>query len=363
MKLIYSAMMFLLGALFCSAQTFSLTGTVRDFHDKTVLPEAKIKIANFETTTNSEGKFSIRKIPQGNYTITVTHDECAPFNQDIDLYKDVHVEIQLEHHVGEIETVNIHGTHKNTGTMVVKTLEKTDIERNSTENLGNLLTNVSGVSALKTGNNISKPIIHGLYGSRISIINNGVKLAEQEWGVEHAPNVEITNFQHIDVIKGASALKYGGDAVGGVVVLEPEIFPRKDGMSGSMNFTGNSNGKGVGIEANVLKTWENGWTVKSNATFRITGDLQAPDYGLMNTGMEQNTFAFTVQNNSFLKGISFDYYLTNQQLGILRDSHVGSLQDFYNIINSDKPFYTRDFSYDVDNPKQDVQHHIAKISA
>jgi iron complex outermembrane receptor protein len=49
----------------------------------------------------------------------------------------------------------------------VKTLDKSEIERNSTDNLGNLLTKISGVSALKTGNNISKPIIHGLYGSRI----------------------------------------------------------------------------------------------------------------------------------------------------------------------------------------------------
>jgi iron complex outermembrane receptor protein len=52
-------------------------------------------------------------------------------------------------------------------------------------------------------------------------------MAEQEWGVEHAPNIDVNNFQHIDVIKGASALRYGSDAIGGVVVLEPEIFLKK----------------------------------------------------------------------------------------------------------------------------------------
>jgi iron complex outermembrane receptor protein len=83
-----------------------------------------------------------------------------------------------------------------------------------------------------------------LYGSRINILNNGVRLAEQEWGVEHAPNVDINNFQHIDVIKGASALKYGGDAIGGVVVMEPEIFPKKDTIKGSVGLFGISNGRG-----------------------------------------------------------------------------------------------------------------------
>ena len=54
-----------------------------------------------------------------------------------------------------------------------------------------------------------------MYGSRVAILNNGVKMAEQEWGVEHAPNIDINNYQHIDVVK-ASALKFGGDAIGGL---------------------------------------------------------------------------------------------------------------------------------------------------
>lgn len=66
-----------------------------------------------------------------------------------------------------------------------------------------------------------------MYGSRVAILNNGVKMAEQEWGVEHAPNIDINNYQHIDVVKGASALKFGGDAIGGVVLLEPAIYPKK----------------------------------------------------------------------------------------------------------------------------------------
>lgn len=39
--------------------------------------------------------------------------------------------------------------------------------------------------------------------------------------------MDINNYQHIDVVKGASALKFGGDAIGGVVLLEPAIYPKK----------------------------------------------------------------------------------------------------------------------------------------
>ncbi len=246
--------------------------------------------------------------------------------------------------------------------MVVKTLGKSDIERNATENLGNLLSKISGVSTLKTGNNIAKPIIHGLYGSRISILNNGIKLAEQEWGVEHAPNVDVNNFEHIDVIKGASALKYGSDAIGGVIVLEPEIFPKKDTLKGSVNLSGISNGKGLGIDVNLLKTWKNGWAVKSGGSIRKLGDQQTPDYNLMNTGMDFSSFNFTLQRNSFKSGFSFDYYLTNQNIGIYRGSHIGNTEDFYHAINSQIPVYTGNFSYEINNPRQLIEHHIAKIS-
>ncbi|MGZ5189339.1 MAG: TonB-dependent receptor, partial [Kaistella sp.] len=247
--------------------------------------------------------------------------------------------------------------------LIIKTLDKKDLERNSTENLGNILSGISGVSALKTGNNIAKPIIHGLYGSRIAIINNGVKMAEQEWGVEHAPNVDVSHFEHIDVIKGASALKYGSDAIGGVVLLVPETFKKTDTLKGSANLSGISNGRGIGFDMNVVKTWESGWAVKANGGYKKLGDLHTPDYNLMNTGMDFNSFGFTVQNNSFLQGIALDYSMTNQEIGIYRGSHIGNLDDFYRVLNSDIPLYQRDFSYAIDNPKQDIQHHLAKISA
>ncbi len=328
-----------------------------------MLENAVVKIGNFTAKTDKKGKFSFDKIPAGKYTLIAQHPDCNDYTENIGVDQDVHLAITLEHHSNDIETVTIHGNHKNNGSLVVKTLSKSDIEKNSTDNLGNFLSKISGVTALKTGNNISKPVIHGLYGSRISILNNGVRLAEQEWGVEHAPNVDINNFQHIDVIKGASALKYGSDAIGGVIVMEPEIFPKKDTIKGSVGLTGISNGRGLGLDVDVAKVWKNGWAVKSGGSIKKLGDQSAPDYNLKNTGMDFSSFNFTVQNNTYERGISFDYYLTNQTIGILRDSHVSTSEDYDRAMNANPPIYSGKFSYDIDNPRQVIEHHIAKISA
>ncbi|MBW8361111.1 MAG: TonB-dependent receptor [Kaistella sp.] len=363
MKFINMVFLFL-GFTFISAQqNFKIQGKVIDFHDKVPLKNASITIGDLTVNSDDSGNFSFSSVKKGTYQITASHPDCETFSESITVDRNLELTLNLEHHISQIEAVTIHGVHKSRDALIIKTLDQEEISRNSTENLGNLLSSISGVGALKTGNSIAKPIIHGLYGSRISILNNGVKMAEQEWGVEHAPNIDVTNFEHIDVIKGASALKYGSDAIGGVVLLIPETFKKTDTLRGAVNLSGISNGRGIGVDLNVVKTWENGWALKTNGGFRKLGDLQTPDCGLMNTGLNFNSFAFTVQNSSFLQGISFDYSLTNQEIGIFRGSHIGNLEDFYNVLQSDVPLYQRDFSYSIDNPKQEIQHHLAKISA
>ena len=364
MKLTINILLIFFGLAFFNAQeTFIVKGKIIDFHDKVPLKNATIVIGNHTETSDKNGNFIFNAIKKGNYVLVANHPDCERFTEQIEVDGNLDITLNLEHHVSNIETITLHGTHKNTNALIIKTLDKKEIDRNSTENLGNLLSGISGVGALKTGNNIAKPIIHGLYGSRIAILNNGVKMAEQEWGVEHAPNVDVAQFEHIDVIKGASALKYGSDAIGGVILMIPENLKKMDTLKGSANLSGISNGRGIALDLNVVKTWKNGWALKTNGGYKKIGDLQTPDYGLMNTGTNFNSFGFTVQNNSFLKGISLNYSLTNQEIGIFSGSHIGNLEDFYHVLNAETPIYQRSFSYDIGNPKQEIQHHLAKISA
>jgi iron complex outermembrane receptor protein len=65
------------------------------------------------------------------------------------------------------------------------------------------LTEIAGVSSLKTGSSVVKPVINGLFGSRVPVINNNVRLEDQEWGTEHAPNFDVNAAGKITVIKGA----------------------------------------------------------------------------------------------------------------------------------------------------------------
>jgi iron complex outermembrane receptor protein len=62
------------------------------------------------------------------------------------------------------------------------------------------LTEIAGVSSLKTGSSVVKPVINGLFGSRVPI-NNNVRLEDQEWGTS-MHQIDVNAAGKITVIKG-----------------------------------------------------------------------------------------------------------------------------------------------------------------
>src|SRR3546814_6402924 len=83
---------------------------------------------------------------------------------------------------------------------------------------------------LKTGATIAKPVIHGLHSNRILILNNGIRQEGQQWGSEHAPEIDPFIAKRITVVKGAETIRFGPDAMGGVVIVEPSELDRKSGI-------------------------------------------------------------------------------------------------------------------------------------
>ena len=212
------------------------------------------------------------------------------------------------------------------------------MERYSSGSLGDALNSLSGVSSLNTGNTVVKPIVNGLHSSRVVIINNGVRMEDQEWGAEHAPNVDINSVGNLTLIKGAGALQYTGDAVGGVIVAEALKVPVKDSLYGKTMLTAVSNGRGSSITSQLTKSNQNGWYASVQGTLKRFGDFEAPDYVLSNTGIFARNATLQVGLNRFDYGIEAYYSLFKNEIGILRASVTGSARDQIQAINSPRPF-------------------------
>lgn len=106
-----------------------------------------------------------------------------------------------------------------------KTIDKT-IESNI---IDALVKNVSGLNAVKTGPNISKPFIRGMGYNRVLTLYDGMRQEGQQWGDEHGIEVDGYNIDKAEVIKGPASLMFGSDAVAGVISLFPYLPKEKDG--------------------------------------------------------------------------------------------------------------------------------------
>jgi len=186
---------------------------------------------------------------------------------------------------------------------------------------------------------------------------------DQEWGDEHAPNIDINAGGRINVIKGANTLIYGSDAIGGLILIRPENYTRKDTLFGGTSTALNTNGWGGNINSEIVKTYESGYYAKVQASYKMFGDFEVADYNLSNSGVKSINASARFRYKSFEKGFDAYYSYVNNTIGIIRAAHVGNVNDLIRAINRKEPSFIDDFSYAIDNPKQAISHHLGKIEA
>ena len=364
----YALVVLLLAQLTTASQNCSLTlsGKVIDLHDGSLLSGATLVVAETETIvqTSLDGVYSISNLcPNTSYSIKVLHSSCTPKTFSLKISGDSVRDFKLEHHLEELNEIILEGKayENKTTTVLEKNINQETLEQYSAGTLGDALNSLSGVSSLNKGNGIVKPIINGLHSSRIIMINNGVRMQDQEWGKEHAPNIDVNSVGRLTLVKSASALQYGGDAIGGIIIAEGLKTPVKDSLYGKTIVTAASNGRGGGVTSQLTKSFKNGWYITVQGTLKRFGDVESADYILSNTGLMEKDLSFRLGLNRFDYGLEGYYSYYNTTIGILRSSHAANASSQIRAINSSEPLIIRNFTYDIEYPNQDVKHQLARI--
>lgn len=331
--------------------------------ERIALSEVHIHIGKKTVSSDENGKYSIKNLPNGNFKVHVSHIGFVAVDTIVELKSDLNLNFILKPKIALLSEVVIKQKESTHNSSVLEQKLKTEtIEKYSNQSLGDALREISGVSSLRTGATLVKPIIHGLYGSRVSILNNNVKLEDQEWGTEHSPSFDINAAGKITVIKGASGLQYGGSAVGGLVLIEP-VVSRIDTLFGKSILNLDSNGRGGSISSSLHRGNDSGLSWNVLGTYKYMGDRESPSYVLSNSGNREANFTGDLKYSGKKFDFTSFYSFYNATIGILSASHIGNATDLYNAIETKIPNVVRDFTYSIRNPKQEVQHHIAKISS
>ncbi len=335
---------------------------VIDLHDGTPLENATVQTNGLKGTTDFDGNLIFENLCKDTYVLTISHEDCELLEQTVDIKKDTFRKIRLEHHLNELEEIMVISDNRNSSrTLFENKISKEVLDDYNSRTIGDVLKTVTGVSTLNSGSYLSKPVINGLHSSRVILINNGVRMEDQEWGIEHAPSIDINSIDKISIIKGASALKYAGDAIGGVIIADTSREKLLDSIYGNITTSLQSNGRGGGISTNYIKTNSNGWHYKFQGTFKKMGDYETPDYVMTNTGFHEQNLSFKAGLNRIDHGFDVYYSLFSNRLGILRSSHAHTAIDIINAIENEVPLVINDFSYDINTPRQKISHHLIKL--
>lgn len=347
--------------------TISISGKVVDDHDGEILEYANVYIPEIGVgaVVDSNGLFEINGLCKGGIHLEISHVGCELKRLPLFLERDTFINVMLEHHSEYLKEIMVKGQASNGQLVQNKTvISRNEIAESAGQALAEMTRTIAGVNSLKNGSGISKPVIHGLFGNRVTILNNGIAQAGQQWGNDHAPEIDPNVAKEIVVIKGASAVQYGSQALGGVVMVNPGAIGNDPHIHGNVLYAYGSNGRAHSIsarleQANPFLKW------RLVTSFKKSGDRTAPDYFLTNTGNEEKSVAVQLSKEHSDKWTSELYYSFFQtDLGVLRGSHIGNFTDLSAAIGREKPFFTRDtFSYAIAAPRQSVNHHLLKLQS
>lgn len=210
-----------------------IVGTVRDAAGNG-LPNARIVIneLNRSILSANDGSFVIRAIRPGTYHLDVTLLGYAPSHAVVTVPvdgPDVRVDIVLRPTVLSLEGINVTASPRSADPLNItqSTVELSGkaLERNLGTSVAQTLASQPGLSTRYGGPAASTPVIRGLSGERVLVVQNGQRTGDlSSTSADHALSVDPLAASRIEVVRGPASLLYGNNALGGVVnVISTDI--------------------------------------------------------------------------------------------------------------------------------------------
>ncbi len=368
MKYIFTIVLPFIFAGYSHAQNCNLrlSGHVEDADTKEKLHAATVTIkeTNTQIVTDEKGDFIFTTLCAGEYNLIITHVSCDTVERKIILTKDYHFDVFLPHSRQVLGNVVLDAQIGVANTGYKKELSGRSLEQTDGLSLAEALSKMNGITMLQTGSNISKPVIHGLHGNRILTINNGVRQEGQQWGNEHAPEIDPFIADKLIVIKGVDELRYGSDAIGGVILVEPKALRGQPGKNAEINTAYFTNNRQYVVSAlfEAQSKKQPAFRYRLQGTFKKAANTNTPNYRLNNTGSEEQNFSITAgwKKEKFNSELFFSHFAT--KVGIFTGSHIGNLTDLRNAIAAPRPdaVFLGQNAYNIQRPYQDVAHDLLK---
>ncbi|MDF3055899.1 MAG: TonB-denpendent receptor [Rariglobus sp.] len=201
-------------------------------------------------------------------------------------------------------------------TSATSVLTGRDLALQQQPTLGETLSAQPGISSTYFGPGASRPIIRGLGGDRIRVLQNGTGTQDASiTSPDHAVSVEPFLVKRIEVVRGPASLLYGSSAVGGVVNvidhrIETEMPDRR--VSGSIDTrygtVADEFAYGATTNVAVVKTDTHAVILHLDGFEREAGDVRTPAGRLANSAVESKggSIGLSYVSDTFNAGLNYN---------------------------------------------------------
>ena len=235
-----------------------------------------------EVHANADGTYRVDAVPPGTYHVLVraegystrrTEVTVTPGGTTLDLV------VELDLHFAEIVSVSPEARPQFESYQPTSVLSGQELQKQLEGTIGATLQSEPGVAMRSLGPGPARPVIRGLDGDRIAVLEDGQRIGDlSSQSGDHGIPVNPASAEKIEVVRGPATLLYGSNAIGGLVNVITNQIPSSPftGATGEATFDLGSNGTDTGGAAEVrLGNGRAALTFGGNA--RRHGDISTPE--------------------------------------------------------------------------------------
>ncbi|MEO9971111.1 MAG: TonB-dependent receptor [Hyphomonadaceae bacterium] len=159
----------------------------------------------------------------------------------------------------------------------ISVLDGEELRERASNSIGETLRTQPGIRATSFGAGASRPIIRGLGGDRIRVLEDGIGTFDAaQTSPDHAVPIEPALAERIEVVRGAASLLYGSSAAGGVVNVDtgkiPSALP-ENGLEGAARYAYSTVNNGNEVAAGTNVQLGSNFVLHAEGNFRNAGDF------------------------------------------------------------------------------------------
>ena len=286
------------------------------------LENIQVQINQSNIITDVNGEFKIELDKDQNIQIKIEHPDFQTFETLISKLDNKKYTFQLNYIVYELDQTILHFHQKEIQNKELISTE--NLREDYSASIAKTLERTAGIQSMDIGSSTTKPVIRGLGFDRIAVAQNGIKQQGQQWGADHGLEISEWNVDQIEIIKGAGALQYGSDAIGGVISINNKVKPLRNSTNGEFNLLGRTSNESLGA-AFKINHRKNDFYYKFSADYTDFADYSVPTQSIFYQNLNIPIY------NERMKNTAGNKYSVSAQTGYVSDAFesVLSISNFY----------------------------------